>query len=74
MPWPQASIIGRNWPESTLDFTFKIQLMNVGLEAAIAMRQPGMLCDLLMEFSSIATCEAPGTERMLVWLSLRMRL
>ena len=66
--------MGRNCPESTLLFTRRIHDTNCALEANMAMRQPGMLCALLIEFSSMHTSLAPFTARMLRGWSFRMKL
>src|SRR5690554_2760979 len=66
--------MGLNIPESTLDFTFRIHCTNSALDASIAIRHPAMLCDLLMEFNSMQHFFAPGTERMLSFLSFKIKL
>ena len=69
-----AYCIGLNCPESILLFTFRTHCTNWALEASIAIRQPGILCALLMEFISIQMSLAPGTARMLSGCSFRMKL
>ena len=69
-----AYCIGLNCPESILLFIFRTHCTNWALEASIAIRQPGILCALLMEFISIQMSLAPGTARMLNGCSFRMKL
>ena len=69
-----AYCIGLNCPESILLFTFSTHCTKRAFEANIAIRHPGMLCALLMEFSSMQTSFAPGTLRMLSGWSFRMKL
>ena len=54
--------------------TFSTHWTNWAFEASMAMRQPGMLCALLMEFISMQISFAPGMLRMLSGCSLRMKL
>ena len=68
-----ASWMPRKLPLSMLLFTLRIHEINVGLEATMATRQPGMLWLLLMELNSRQQSLAPGTCRMLRGRSLRIR-